>query len=171
MAVLTTNRLTLTPLAPQDANELFEVRGDPDAMAFWDAFPDPDPSVTATVVAHLLQEMAAGDALHWTARLRSDGTFAGVCDLSDLREPGSADIGFMIVRRLWGRGLAGEIVTCLLDEARRRDLTSIRARIHTANERSARVLRRAGFLEVETIAAFEIRPGVYCACTRFEMQL
>jgi RimJ/RimL family protein N-acetyltransferase len=33
MAVLTTNRLILTPLEREDAAALFEVRGDPDAMA------------------------------------------------------------------------------------------------------------------------------------------
>jgi RimJ/RimL family protein N-acetyltransferase len=117
---LSTSRLTLTPLAREDAAALFDVRGDPKAMAHWDAPPDQNPQATAAVVEHLLEEIASGDATYWTVRLRADGTFAGLCDLSDLRSPGSADVGFMLVRRLWGLGLAREIVACLRDEAHSR---------------------------------------------------
>ena len=43
MAALSTKRLVLNDLVPQDAHDLFEVRGDPEAMAFWDWPADASP--------------------------------------------------------------------------------------------------------------------------------
>jgi ribosomal-protein-alanine N-acetyltransferase len=171
MAVLTTKRLILNPLAPKDADDLFEVRGDPEAMAFWDWPHDASPAVTAQVIEQLLRDVAAGEAHYWTVRLRSDGTFVGLCDLSEMQPTQSADIGIMCVRRFWGLGFAQEAIACVLAHARALRLKSVHARIHSDNARSARLLQRARFSEVETIRDFEIRPGVYRDCKRFERLL
>src|SRR5262245_47938109 len=171
MPVASTKRLILNRLAPQDAHDVFEVRGDPEAMAFWDWPADASPAVTATMIEQMLSDVASGQARYWTVRLRSDASFAGLCDLSEMQAHQSADIGFMIVRRFWGLGLGQEAVACVLDQARALGLKSVRARIHSENERSGRLLKRAGFKEVEAIPGFEIRPGVYRSCKRFEMVL
>jgi [ribosomal protein S5]-alanine N-acetyltransferase len=171
MAALTTKRLILNPLAPQDADDLFEVRGDPEAMAFWDWPHDANPAVTARVIEQLLRDVATGQARYWAVRLRSDGTFVGLCDLSEMQPTHSADIGIMCVRRFWGLGLAQDAIACVLEHARALRLKSVHARIHSENARSARLLQRAGFNEVETIPDFEIRPGVYRGCKRFERLL
>ena len=166
-----TKRLILSPLKPQDAIDVFEVRGDPEAMAFWDWPADASPAVTATVIEQMLRDVASGGARYWTVRLRSDASFAGLCDLSEMQANQSADIGFMLVRRFWGLGLGQEAVACVLEQARALGMRYLRARIHSQNERSARLLERAGFKEVEEIPDFEIRPGVYRGCKRFAMAL
>ena len=93
-----TARLRLEPLMSSDADELFAVRGDPEAMAFWDGPPDTSPSQTAEVIKTLSEEVRGGTALHWAARLRSDGSMVGACDLSEIRNGESADIGFLLLR-------------------------------------------------------------------------
>jgi RimJ/RimL family protein N-acetyltransferase len=141
-------------------------------MAFWDWPHDAAPSETGAAVESMLRDVAAGDAHYWTVRMRTDRSFAGLCDLSELRQKrASADLGFMIARRLWGQGLAAEAVALVLAEARALQLTTIRARIHSANTRSARLLTRAGFVAIETVPACEVRPGTFRACTRFELAL
>ena len=171
MVALLTPRLILNPLTSQDAFDLFAVRSNPQVMAFWDWPADASPAVTAAIVEQMLQDVASGDAYYWTVRLRSDASFVGLCDLSDVQAHASVDIGFMLARRFWGVGPAQEAIACVLDQARALGLKSVRARVHSANERSARLLKRAGFTAVETIQDFEIRPGVHRACTRFERVL
>ncbi len=168
---LVTRRLILTRLAMRDGNELFEVRGDPEAMAFWDWPPDASPAATAAIVEQLLRDVASGGAHVWTVRLRSDDSFVGLCDLSEIQAPNSADIGFMLARRFWGLVLAQEVVACLLEQARTLGLESVHARIHSENDRSRRLLERMGFIEVEEVSQYEIRPGIYRNCSRFEVLL
>jgi ribosomal-protein-alanine N-acetyltransferase len=171
MAALLTEHLTLSPLVPQDVNDLFEVRGDPQAMAFWDWPQDVNPAETALIVEQLLRDNASGGAVYWTVRLRSDQSFVGLCDLSEIRAQESAHIGFMFARRCWGFGFAREALVRVLEQARTLGLKSVHARIHSANQRSERLLERAGFKFVETIPNFDIRPGVYRDCKRYEITL
>src|SRR5580765_3863480 len=164
MTDLATARLVLDALALEDARDLFAVRGDPAAMAFWDWPADPNPEATVAVVAEMIREASAGHAKYWALRLRSDRTFVGLCDLSELRPGDSADIGFMLVRRHWDQGLAQEAVMAVLENAREIGLRSVYARVHDQNERSVRLLKRVGFVAVQMIPHFEIRPGVFRSC-------
>ncbi len=77
-----------------------------------------NPEATVAVVAEMIREASTGHAKYWALRLRSDRTFVGLCDLSELRPGDSADIGFMLVRRHWDQGLAQEAVMAVLEYAR-----------------------------------------------------
>lgn len=117
-----------------------------------------------------MREAAAGNALYWVVRQCQDGGFVGLCDLSELRGP-QAEIGFRFVRRLWGLGFAREAVLCILAQARALGLASVRARIHRDNDRSARLLARAGFREIDLLPHVEIRSGVFRDCRLFAIDL
>ena len=171
MVDLSTRRLILKHLTSGDAHDILEMRGDPEVMAFWDWPPDASPADAEAAVEHMLRDVASGGAFYWTARLRSDASFVGLCDLSDVQAHESADIGFMFARSRWGLGLAHEAVSSVLEHARALGLKSVHARIHSQNTRSARLLERTGFRVIETIPAFEIRPGVHRGCTRFDLAL
>lgn len=171
MTALLTPRLTLNELTLEEAPDLFEARGDPHVMAFWDWPADPTPDVTRAVVADMLHEVSAGHAKYWTLRLRADGTFVGFCDLSELQRGDSADIGFMLAHRHWGQGLAQEAVLAVLEHAREVGLCGVYARVHEENERSLRLLERVGFVEIEAIPHVEVRPGVFRNCRRLRKML
>jgi Acetyltransferase (GNAT) domain len=68
MQSLETPRLHLIPLRQSDASELFVIRGDPQAMEYWDGPPDRDLAQTSEIVSGLLGEVASGRALYWTIR-------------------------------------------------------------------------------------------------------
>ena len=171
MDTLLTERLILRPLTESDAMDLFGARGDAEVMEFWDGPPDATHSETIAITHILLSHALSGAATYWTIRLAHDGSFAGVCDLSEIRNGESADIGFMLLRRFWGLGIGNEVVGCLLEFAKSLGLRLITARIHAGNTRSERLLLRTGFHLVQAISNYEIRPGVFRDCLRFEATL
>jgi ribosomal-protein-alanine N-acetyltransferase len=164
---LRTARLTLRPLELSDAWDLFAIRGDPEAMAFWDWPADPAFAHTRAVTAGLLHEMASGEAVYWTALL-NDGRFAGLFDLGGLRT-GQGDLGFMLRRPLWGLGLGREGAQAVVEDAWRRGLPSVRSRIHAANGRSERLLLSLGFAQTGPDADLEVRAGVWSPCRVFQL--
>jgi [ribosomal protein S5]-alanine N-acetyltransferase len=167
---LSTRRVKLAALNADDSAELLRVRSDPEAMKFWDAPADESIAATAEVVSRLLRDAAVGEAIYWTARLRVDHRFIGLFDLSDIREH-DADLGFMMVRAMWGQGLASEACAEVIREAGRLGLTHLRARIHLGNARSERLLRRLGFAAGSPAERVEVRPGVIQECVRFTLEL
>jgi ribosomal-protein-alanine N-acetyltransferase len=169
---LSTARLILCPLTRADAADVFQIRSDPEVMKYWDWQHDADLASTASAIEAMLHEIANSEGCYWILRLRDDGRFAGLCDLSDIDANHCADIGFMLVRTFWGNGFAyEEATTCLIEYARKLNLRYLRARIHSDNRRSARLLRRVGFRQVSLIPSFEIRPGVHRNCMQFELVL
>jgi [ribosomal protein S5]-alanine N-acetyltransferase len=171
MNELRTERLMLRPLAASDSNDLFAARCDEEVMAYWDGPPDANPAETAAVTERLLAEMRSGTSIYWAIRVREDETFVGVCDLSDIQHGESADVGFMLLRKFWGRGFGGEIIRCLLSHAKSLSLRYVTARIHSGNIRSRLLLLNAGFQIVDEMPRYEIRPGVFRDCLRFKSQL
>ena len=171
MPKITTSRLYLTPFSVDDANELFEIRGDREAMAHWDWPADDDIEQTRAIAASMCADMERGSAMLWTVRLAEDPSFAGLCDLSELDGSGSADLGFMFARRHWGHGYAREAAEAILNESPRRGITAARARVHEDNARSCRLLGSLGFRQSAVLPEFEIRPGVRKTCLVFERDL
>lgn len=72
------------------------------------------------------------------------GRLIGTCDLS-LTGPREADVGYMLARRYWGRGYATEAAAAVVDVAFRvLKVERVRALVDVGNERSRRVLEKAG---------------------------
>jgi RimJ/RimL family protein N-acetyltransferase len=72
------------------------------------------------------------------------GRVIGTCDLA-LTSRREADVGYMLARRHWGRGYATEAATALVEHAfRDLGVERVRALVDVSNERSRRVLEKAG---------------------------
>ncbi|MGW5359368.1 GNAT family N-acetyltransferase [Actinopolymorpha pittospori] len=83
-----------------------------------------------------------------------EGSVVGVCSLS--RERGELEIGYMLLPRYWGRGLAGEAVaTVLAWVAEHLDDVQVIAVTQAANTASLRLLARLGFVERERFVEFD----------------
>lgn len=155
------HRINFTPFSLSDANELFQIRGDEEAMRYWDWPADKTPDDTKLVARQMLDDVNAGTAMIWTVRLH-DGTFIGVVDLSYIAN-GEADIGFMIRRDHWGKSYAFGACMLAIMNARAMKLGRLKARIHAENQRSRKLLQRLGFVPAGT-RDMEIRPGVTTPC-------
>lgn len=81
----------------------------------------------------------------------------GSCGLGR-RQSGAVEMGYWIARRHWGRGIATESCTALLDIARTVGLASLEASHFLDNPASGRVLEKLGFEPVGIVA-----PRMSCA--------
>jgi RimJ/RimL family protein N-acetyltransferase len=168
---IVTPRLRLGRFRIRDADALFGIRGDREAMMHWDWPADENVEQTRAIAASMLADMEGSRAIFWAVRLAADASFAGVCDLSELDASGSADLGFMFARRHWGLGLASEAVNAILIEAPRLGIREVRARVHADNVRSCRLLDGLGFEKRAVLPGCEIRPGVPKTCLTFSRGL
>ena len=83
-----------------------------------------------------------------------EGAVVGLCSLS--RERGELEIGYMLLPRYWGRGLASEAVaTVLAWAAEHLDDEQVIAVTQAANTASLRLLARLGFVERERFVEYD----------------
>lgn len=165
MIVLTTERLSLRPLAEGDAPALFALLGDPVAMQFWDRDPLPRLATAEALLADEMAGMARGDFMAWMAI--KDGEPIGSVDLSRL-SAGEAGMGFVFSPLHWGHGLAGEAVAAVIAHAfGAMGLMRLQARVQTGNQRAIRLLRRLEFTEGELLPGHVRRSGRTYDCALF----
>ena len=90
-------------------------------------------------------------------RTEAEPRLVGSCGLGR-RPSGAVELGYWIARSDWGRGIATEACTALVDIARTLRLTSLEGSHFTDNPASARVLGKLGFEPVGIVA-----PRMSCA--------
>jgi len=145
--ILKTTRTTLRPQQQGDAEALFTILNDPEAMRFWSR----PPITRLAVVNELLREqqsaMAKGLCRYWTA-LEGDEVIGSV-DVS-LIQDGSAELGFLFRPDRWGMGLASEAVGAVVSHVTNTmGLQRLASVVQVENRRAVRVLEKTGFALVE----------------------
>lgn len=138
--------VTLRPVREPDLDALFRQMSDPESVMMA-AFTADDPRDRQRFDAHLAKIMGSPDkilrAITWEGDLvGSIGSF--VLD-------GQTEVTYWIDRAVWGRGIATQALTLLLEEV---TIRPIRARAASDNAGSIRVLEKAGFRVIGTEVAF-----------------
>lgn len=141
-------RVTLRGFRQDDADALFALHSDPQAMRYWSFAPWTDRS---QVHGYLARGIAARDPermLCWVITQAGDDTLAGTATLFDInREQGRAEIGYALHPAYWGRGLATEAVGLVLGHAfDTLGLRRVEADIDPRNTASCRLVERHGFV-------------------------
>ncbi|MFS0738612.1 GNAT family protein [Sphingomonas sp. 1P06PA] len=150
---LATERLALRPIARGDAEALFPLFSDPEAMRFWSSPPFSD-------VEALRAWISPSD--EWPAWVMVEaGEVVGRIAIG-VRRPGVAEIGYALDRRAWGRGIAAEAVKAVIAHGfGAMGLRRIFADVDPDNIASIRLLERLGFaLEGRLRAEWETHIGV-----------
>ena len=154
---LETARLLLRPVAAADLESLVALDNDPEVMFFinagaptpraeveadlhwWLGYPDRYPAYGFYAAI----EKATGDFLGWFHLRPGEG--AG---------PDEPELGYRLVRRVWGRGLATEGSRALVDAAfAQLGATRVNAETMAVNIASRRVMEKAGLRFVRTFDA------------------
>lgn len=148
--VLRTDRLTLRPCGPDDCDDFVALERDPEVMRFLNGghavdHDHVDPNATFL--------MPRGTEQHvWTARLTRDGSFVGWFCLWPESET-TAELGYRLRRSEWGRGLASEGASVLVDWGfRNAAYDRIVASTMAVNHASRRVMEKLGMTHVRTVA-------------------
>jgi RimJ/RimL family protein N-acetyltransferase len=145
--MIETPRLRLRRFRPGDEAALIALDSDPAVMRYVGSPPGVRPH--DDTVERLRQRMAAdhGEGGWWIVEGRADDTFHGVGLLLPMPEGGDVEVGYRLARRAWGRGIATEAASALVDHAfSRLALPRVVAVVYPDNLPSRRVLAKLGFV-------------------------
>jgi RimJ/RimL family protein N-acetyltransferase len=145
MSVLETERLVLRPIREEDADDLFALWSDPEVMRFvGDGQPRTREDTSQRLRRALRHWYEHGFGL-WAVILKACGQFVGGCGVGYFHELSDAELGFVLARRHWGRGLASEAVARALRHAfEALELPRVVGVAQVGNVASQNVLRKAG---------------------------
>jgi 8-oxo-dGTP diphosphatase len=151
-SLLTTERLVLRPLTPDDAEQLHRLLNDWEVCRMLQTVPFPYPRLLADQwIADSVAQRQDGTAYHFAINDTETGgeVLVGAVGLKLTAGQRRATLGYWIGRRFWGRGVAREAAGRVLRWALANlDLDCVEAVTATDNPASARVLAAAGFREV-----------------------
>ncbi len=144
-ALIETDRLALRPLRPDDTDLLLQIFSDPKAMEFYPG--TKSRRETDRWIADNLRSYEEYGHGMWAVFVKQSGAFVGQVGFTRQQVDGVAEteLGYLLVRKAWGRGLASEAARACLDFAfhtlRKPRLISL---IDERNRRSRRLAERIG---------------------------
>jgi ribosomal-protein-alanine N-acetyltransferase len=144
--VLTTARLVLRDLRPEDAPDVFRFRSDAEEQYF-NSEPLRAPAEALALIEELRADYAARRGIQWAVTLAGEGRVVGLMGFNAWeRGHRRADLGYDLARPLWGRGYGREAVAAIVRFGfERMALNRIEAFTIADNVRSVRLLERLGF--------------------------
>lgn len=144
--MLETSRLRLRRLRPADEPQLVALDRDTLVMRYVGS--PPGIRTREETVARVRQRIHAdhGPAGWWIVEGKHDGAFHGVGLLLPMPEGDDVEVGYRLARGSWGRGIATEAASALIDHAfARLALPKVVAVVYPDNHPSRRVLSKLGF--------------------------
>lgn len=145
------DRVVLTPLRVEDADEMVAVLASPTLYRFTGGEPPTLDALrrryAAMVVGHspdLQQEW-----LNWVVRLEQDGAAVGTVQATIDREDGRAEVAWVIGTDWQGRGYASESAAALVRALVEAGVPWVVAHIHPDHAASEAVARRCGLTPTE----------------------
>ncbi len=161
--VLETERLVLRAPRRADARALLDAWRDADTMRYFGAEPLARIRDALDQIRDFTEETAAGDGIRWTLTERGQDEYIGDIGYFDhVPEHSRAEVGFILARPYWRRGLMTEALAAVLDygfEAMR--LHRVEALVDPRNGRSLRTLERAGFRREGLLRDYEFERGEF----------
>ncbi|MCB8879680.1 8-oxo-dGTP diphosphatase MutT [Acidisoma cellulosilytica] len=149
---LSTERLTLRAVTPDDAEQLHRLLNDWEVCRMLQAVPFPYPRLIADqFIADSVSQRLDGRAYHFAVTGQEDGreVLVGAVGLKLLRGQRRATIGYWVGRKFWGHGVAREATGRVLRWALANlDLDVVEATVAIDNTASTAVLRAIGFREI-----------------------
>ncbi|HEX2729562.1 MAG TPA: GNAT family N-acetyltransferase, partial [Rubrobacteraceae bacterium] len=112
---LETDRLVLRKMRHEDAEAMFAYASDPEVTRYvvWDTHRTIEDS--RAFLELTISSYASGEGLDWGIVYKGDEKFIGTCGFVNRSpEHARAEIGYVISRRYWGRGLTAEAVRAII---------------------------------------------------------
>jgi len=156
---LSTIRLILRPLRLTDAAAVYAYASDEETTRFL-IFPRHRSIVDSEGFARRCAECwQSGSAFPWAVTVRETGMLIGVIELR--LSPPRAEFGYVLRRAEWGQGYGGEMATAVVAWALAQpEIHRVWTTVHPDNQRSQRVLEKAGLRFETRLALWEARPNL-----------
>lgn len=154
--VLETERLRLRERIVDDAEALHPSFTDAELMKWWSNGPHETVQQTRDRFA-----IVTGPWRCWAITLQGDDTAIGFVSAGEKRQGNVTEIGYMLAREHWGRGIAREAVSRVIDQIFAEGQRRVFADTDPENAESRGLLERLGFkLEGILRAEWETHIGV-----------
>lgn len=167
---LATPRLLLRRFGADDAPLLTHLDSDPEVMRFLDGGGPARPDLDAQAVVRFQKTYEEHPGLgFFAAHLRDSGDYVGWFHFRpDRQDPAHVDLGYRLVRRAWGQGLATEGSRALIERGFQRGVPCVVAYALLANRGSWRVMEKLG---MERVGEFteERFPGPDKAAVKYRL--
>jgi [ribosomal protein S5]-alanine N-acetyltransferase len=147
---LSTERLILRRITPDDTNEIFRLRSDERVMKYIDK--ERAASIKdAEIFFNLINDSTnANTGITWAIALKksSDKMIGNIGFWRLIKEHYRAEIGYMLHPDFWNKGIMKEALAAAIDFGfNQMKLHSIEAQINTGNTASAHILESVGFIK------------------------
>ncbi len=146
-----------------DAEAVFAYASDPEVTRYvsWETHRKIGDS--ESFLRSVVEGYERGEAAEWGIVYKGDGRFVGGCGVVRWElDHSRAELGYVLSREYWGRGLMPEAVRAMVSFGFGRiDLNRIEARCIAENTASARVMAKAGMLYEGTLRQREFIKGAY----------
>lgn len=146
---LESERLLLRQITPDDVQEVFELRSNPETMKFI-----PRPLVTSheEALAHIKMiqdKIESNEGINWAITLKPDNKLLGIIGHYRIKwEHFRSEIGYMLLPETHGKGIATEAIQLIIDYGfNKMKMHSLEGIIDPENTGSARVLEKNGFVK------------------------
>jgi [ribosomal protein S5]-alanine N-acetyltransferase len=160
MITLTTARLLLRQLMPDDARQLYLLNSDPEVLRYTGDLPYTSIEEARTFILRYNQY-----SLYQCGRLamieKETGWFIGWCGLKYRVFEDETELGYRLKKEFWNRGFATEAaLACIRYGFQELKRSCIIGRVLKANKASIRVLEKIGMTYLKDFE-FDGQPGMY----------
>jgi [ribosomal protein S5]-alanine N-acetyltransferase len=143
---LTTLRLLLRPPLASDADVILRLHQDPQAIAHNPSDRLDDPAEAQELLDRWIEHWRRHAIGYWVVCWRDDPGILGVCGVKvmTLHTRPVSNLFYRFAPQHWGRGIASEAATAVVERARSDPSRPVIARVRPDNTASARVAVKAG---------------------------
>lgn len=142
-------RIELGKISAADADAIREMTANPSVYRYLPTFLFEKQCADADEMIRLVYEepFTAKQSLILAIRTKADGALCGFAEFYGLRDDAhKVSIGYRLLERYWGRGIASETVALMVDYLfTQTDIELVTASVMIENAASSRVLEKNGF--------------------------
>lgn len=155
--ILMTERLILRPFCAEDASLLHQLHSDPKVMKFIPAELKSLDDCYSDIQEDIEHQLLYGFS-KWAVFLKENHQFIGRAGWAKMIDSDEAEVGFKFLPEYWQQGFATEVLTALIQWAKKNISFSLIAFAFPENAASIRVLEKAGmsFLRVDNYEGYDI---------------
>jgi [ribosomal protein S5]-alanine N-acetyltransferase len=159
---LTTKKLSLQQIIPDDQQFIFEGLSHPEVVSFY-CVQYSSYEAAGAQMEWYKKMWTEGSGIPWKIVVKSSGEHAGVISVYNYKqEHNKAEVGFWLLPSYWNKGIASEALRAVIGYWQTaKKLNRLEAFVEEGNNASARVLEKAGFMYEGTMKDCEIKNDRY----------
>ncbi len=163
LPIITTDRLVLRKIVPEDLYDMYEYACEPEVSRFLLWSPHLNIMETRGHIEYLQKQYRKSCCTDWGVALKTNNKLIGTCGFSTVDfHNNKAEIGYVLSNKYRGRGYMREAVRAVMDVGfNRLGLNRIEARILEGNVSSEKLAESVGMSKEGTLRRALFIKGVY----------